>query len=82
MVDINSAIEDLKTRTQEAMSARYRAEATKESAEKQLEQALAILKENFGLDNLTDARAMLTKIEARAQELIDEAEQKLDAMNL
>jgi CHASE3 domain sensor protein len=82
MADIDSAIEDLKNRTQAAMSAKYRAEATKESAEKQLEQALAILRENFGLDSLSDARAMLAQIENKAQQLIDEAEQKLDAMNL
>jgi hypothetical protein len=82
MTDIDSAIEDLKQRNQSALSAKYRAEATKESAEKQLEQAMQVLREQFGIDNLSEARATLAKIQAKAQELIDEAEQKLDAMNL
>jgi len=82
MEDIDSAIERLKARSQEAMSAKYRAEATKESAERQLEQAMQVLKDDFGIDNLADARATLAKIQARAQELIDEAQHKLDAMNL
>ena len=43
---------------------------------------MQVLKDDFGIDNLADARATLAKIQARAQELIDEAEHKLDAMNL
>lgn len=82
MSDLESQIEQLKKKAESARAAQYRAEAARESAQRSKDEALAILQERFGLDDLGDARVKLAELEDQLQTKVAEATAILDANQL
>lgn len=82
MSDIDAKISAIKSRRDAAQLAMMRAQAAKENAEAAEDAAMHRLLEEFGLDNLADARAMLAKLESDVQNLMDEVTRTLDDIEL
>lgn len=82
MSDLESQIEQLKKKAESARAAQYRAEAVRESAQRSKDEALAILQERFGLDDLGDARVKLAELEDQLQTKVAKATAILDANQL
>lgn len=81
-MNIEEQIAQLKARAESATAAKYRAEAAKHSAQQRYDEAMQLLAEQFGLDNLKDARAKLEQLETTLQNKVAEATEILDAMKL
>ena len=69
---------ELQRRVDAARLAKARAQAAHEQALKLREEALLRLKEEFGIDNLDDARAMLEQLRSQAQHELSEVAKVLD----
>jgi hypothetical protein len=61
-------ITEVKSRVERIRIDRARSQALKESAEKTYADAMAELKDKFGLDNLADAHAMLAELQDKYQQ--------------
>lgn len=79
---IDEQIAALKLQADVATASRYRAEAAYETAQKAYDEAMAALAEEFGLDNLGDARAKLAELEASIAAKVAEATAILDSHKL
>jgi hypothetical protein len=77
-----SAIDDkiaaIKSRIDAARTAQIRAEATRESAQVTEAQAMALLAEEFGVDNLAMTRAKLAELQEELQACLDSITSELD----
>ncbi len=82
MSELDAKIASIKARREAFQLAKVRAEATKESAEKAEAAAMQRLKDEFGLDNLADARAKLVELQTDLQSQLDEITQALDEIEL
>lgn len=81
MSDLDTQIEALKTKIENAKAAKYRAEAALEVAERTETEALAQLQEKFELDDIASARAKLAELETSLEQKVLEATAILDANN-
>lgn len=82
MSEIDDQIAAIKLRREAAYNAKIRAEATRESAQVIEASALAKLKEEFGVDNLADARVRLEELQAEVQSRLAEISKELDEIEL
>lgn len=78
MSEIDNQIAEIKARIDAGRIAKARAEATKESARAIEAQALAKLKEEFGVDNLVDARAKLVTLQNELKIALDNITEQLN----
>jgi ribosome recycling factor len=69
---MNPEIVALQKRVEAARLAKARAEAAREQAEKLRAEALQALQDEFGIDNLADARGKLEQLRSKAQEELNE----------
>ncbi len=63
MTEVDQRIANIKQRIESARIKQARAEASKQVAEEKKADALAVLKEKFGLDTVNEARAKLADLE-------------------
>lgn len=82
MATLDDQITQLKKQAELATAAMYRAQANKEALQRSEQEAMSALLEEFGLDNLRDARARLTELEDQIADKIVEANKILDTNNL
>jgi hypothetical protein len=73
-----SDIDDLKKRIDQARLNQARAQAQKEQAEKLYTEGMTRLKDEFGLDNLEDARAMLGQLRSQLDTELSQVASLLD----
>lgn len=82
MSDIDNRISTIKAKVESARLTKARAEANRESAQKAYDKAMQTLEQDFGLDNLSDARDKLASLQAALEEQLNEVETLLDDLNL
>ena len=82
MTDIDSTIAMIKSRRDAAQVAMVRAQTISETAQASEDAARAKLREEFGLDNLAEARAKLEQLQSELQNILDAIATELDAMEL
>lgn len=82
MTDIALEVADIQTKIKAAEVAKIRAEASLDAAQAQKDQALTALKDEFGLDNLSDARAKLAELKADLAAKLDQINEILDSIEL
>jgi hypothetical protein len=78
--ELDNQIAMLKSRRDAAQLAKARAEATRETAQASSDAAMAKLKEEFGVDNLDEARAKLTELQEGLRTQIVEITSILDTI--
>jgi hypothetical protein len=78
LTETDAEIEEIRRRVDSARLAKARAEAQLESALSARDQTISILKEEFGLDNLSDARAMLLELKAERDNQLNTIKDLLD----
>lgn len=81
-MSIDSDIAAIKKRLADAQLVKARSEGIKQSVEQQYQEALQALQEQFGLDNLQDARAKLTELEKAVQDELASITSFLDEYDL
>jgi len=72
----------LQSRIDAARIAKARSEATTETAQATLDAAMLKLKNDFGVDNVEDARAKLMELQTNLQTRIDQIVAILDTMDI
>lgn len=82
MSDIDNQITLIKSKRDAANLAKVRAEATKENAQAAQDAAMARLKDEFGVDNLAEARAKLVELQTEVQTYLAEITKELDEIEL
>jgi predicted nucleic acid-binding Zn-ribbon protein len=79
---IDNQIALLKSRIDAARLADARAQATRETAQASESAAMDKLRSEFGVDNLTDARAKLVELQTDLQSKLDEISSVLDDIEI
>lgn len=82
MSDIDNQITLIKTKHTAANLAKVRAETTREHAQAAQDVAMARLKDEFGVDNLAEARAKLVELQTEVQTYLSEITKELDEIEL
>lgn len=77
---IDEEVANLKTRLNAAQLAQLKAEAAQNSAQERLDMYLKQLREDFGVDNLGDARAKLEELQAELTIKLQAAKEILDSI--
>ncbi len=78
MADIEDKIREIRTRISQANARTARAQVEKEAAQKRLADATDVLKNEFGVSSIADAKALLGTMREDLQALIADAEAKLE----
>lgn len=78
MSAIDDKIAAIKSRIDAARIAQVRAEATRETAQAAEAQAMAKLAQEFGVDNLADARAKLAELQSELDACLQSITSELD----
>lgn len=74
---IDTKVQELKERHAQATEKKHKAEALKEAAEASKSDALALLKETWGIDTLEQAKALIGQKHRALEALLEEAEEQL-----
>ena len=82
MSNTDTDITVLQSRIDAARIAKARSEATTETAQATLDAAMLKLKNDFGVDNVEDARAKLMELQTNLQTRIDQIVAILDTMDI
>lgn len=82
MPDIDQQVREIKAKIEVAQRTRFRAEADRDAAEVARSNALAKLKEDYGVSTVDEAKAVMADMRAELDELISQTRQSLNELNL
>ena len=81
-MNVDEQIAALKAKVNKAQLIKARSEAAKELAEKNKQDAMARLRDEFGVDNLEDVHAKLAELQSDLDDQLSKVSEILDNINL